>query len=103
MIVAGQDQDDTGVSQTSASTRTSVLSPTQSLTSDVQYSQEFRLTSPTGAVRSSKIVAIPTRWDAKAGHYIVLWMDIQLIFKDVQRIAYNGSVIPPLTDDNSEE
>jgi hypothetical protein len=80
-----------------------VVSEDTTPTLGVSYSQEFRLRSPTGETHSSRTMAIPARWDAKCGHYVILWMDIQLLFKDIRHIMHGNSVVHFIMDNNSRK
>ncbi|KAF9345207.1 hypothetical protein BGX26_003398 [Mortierella sp. AD094] len=51
---------------------------------------------------TSKTFSIPARLDSKTGQHIILWMDIQQIFKNVDCVMNNGVLVLLLTDDNFE-
>ncbi|KAG0271751.1 hypothetical protein BGZ95_000398 [Linnemannia exigua] len=58
-----------------------------------KYSQDFRIES------TSKIHTIQTRLD-KSGQFIVLWQDVQVVFKNAEFALDAGIVVPFLADDD---
>ncbi|KAK3813949.1 MAG: hypothetical protein J3Q66DRAFT_411256 [Benniella sp.] len=60
-------------------------------------SQAFR------AQSSSKVISIHTRLDKKSGTRIILWRDIQRLFKHAEFIMHGQDIVLFLTDDDFEE
>ncbi|KAF9353251.1 hypothetical protein BGX34_011714 [Mortierella sp. NVP85] len=61
---------------------------------------------PMQAFRSKsidKVIHVPAKMDSKAGHHIVLWKDIQRVFKGADFIMHEASMVSFMTDENFEE
>ncbi|KAF9359667.1 hypothetical protein BGX34_008222 [Mortierella sp. NVP85] len=52
---------------------------------------------------SVKIVYIPANMDPQAGHYVVLWRDVQRVFEGAASVMNESLLISFMTDDNFEE
>lgn len=63
-------------------------------------SQTFRSTSSSGSVF---VININPRHDSKSGSKVILWNDVQRVFKNVQFIMDGNAAVSFLTDDNFEE
>lgn len=50
-----------------------------------------------------KVIHVPAKMDSKAGHHIVLWKDIQRVFKGADFIMHEASMVSFMTDENFEE
>ncbi|KAG0226067.1 hypothetical protein BGX31_007411 [Mortierella sp. GBA43] len=50
-----------------------------------------------------EIMNVPARMDPKAGHYIVLWRDIQRVFENAKFVRNGTSLVPFMTEENFEE
>ncbi|KAG0254889.1 hypothetical protein BG011_005450 [Mortierella polycephala] len=61
-------------------------------------SQAFRVISSTGATLPSAIKSIPTVFDKKTGQNVIIWEDIQAIFKDAEYIKNSDAAVPFLRD-----
>ncbi|KAG0365903.1 hypothetical protein BC939DRAFT_501559 [Gamsiella multidivaricata] len=66
-------------------------------------SQAFRISSSSEALLASSTIKITTHLCNRIGQYVILWADIQRVFKDVQYIMHNGITVPFMTDDNLQE
>ncbi|KAG0240497.1 hypothetical protein BGX31_001912 [Mortierella sp. GBA43] len=55
------------------------------------------------ALKSARIVTIPTRQDPKSGKQVVRWKDIQQHFKNAESILNGDNAVLFLTDDNLED
>jgi hypothetical protein len=51
---------------------------------------------------TSRRAHIPTRFDKKTGKHVILWRDIQSIFKDAACIILGDELVPLMVDDNLE-
>jgi len=60
-------------------------------------SQTFR------AQSSCKVLSIHTRLDKKSGARVILWRDIQRLFKHAEFIMHGQDIVLFLTDDDFEE
>ncbi|KAF9194015.1 hypothetical protein BGZ51_001359 [Haplosporangium sp. Z 767] len=63
-------------------------------------SQDFRVISSSGATLYSAIESIPPIFDKKTGQYVIIWEDIQVIFKDAEYVKNSDVVVPFLRDEN---
>ena len=55
---------------------------------------------------TSRRVIIPARFDEKTGKHVILWREIQVMFKDAEHIVLrdtdSDTLVPFLLDDNLE-
>ncbi|KAG0226066.1 hypothetical protein B0O80DRAFT_531998 [Mortierella sp. GBAus27b] len=61
---------------------------------------------PIQALRSratDEIINVPARMDSKAGHYIVLWRDIQRVFENAKFVRNGTTLVSFMVDENFEE
>lgn len=68
-----------------------------------QHSQAFRPVHGDSILNpQSRTVDIDTRLDNKTGERIILWKDVQMVFKDALYIRNGGTAVSFLMDDNFE-
>ncbi|KAF8937267.1 hypothetical protein BGZ58_002997 [Dissophora ornata] len=65
--------------------------------------QAFRAYSPSNRTPVSEIINVDTRFDSKTKRYIILWKDIERVFKGVQYVANESNAVSFMTDDDFKE
>ncbi|KAF9357777.1 hypothetical protein BGX26_003085 [Mortierella sp. AD094] len=63
-----------------------------------EYPQLFRACSPSGTTSAPVNITINARWDQTNGKHIVLWKDIQQVFKTAQYIKNDDVLVPFMKD-----